>query len=229
MTEFPYRPVEVAWKRPPIDRDIFRRCTRRNDLAGLLHCLGILALLGTTGAFSYYMFASQRWLLMALGLYIHGGVFAFNPQTHELAHGTLFKRRWLNSFFKRVFGLLHWTSNSALYWMSHQYHHRYTTHRASDGEVVLPRPETTERIFILSVSERSSSRSTTSSFFATNTVSGLIPKSFSNSPTVQGVCSTVSFVFSIYISISDHPKLVSVRTYMRTKPSLFIKVFRKIR
>jgi fatty acid desaturase len=146
MSDFPYESIDVDWKRPPIDREILREYTRRSDLRGLWHCLGVLAILGASGTLAYYLFATQRWVLMALALYVHGGLFAFNPQTHEFSHGTVFKTKSLNSFFKRVFGFVHWTSNSALYKMSHNYHHVYTLHRRSEGEEVHPRAQTTETV-----------------------------------------------------------------------------------
>jgi fatty acid desaturase len=147
MSEYPYQPIPVAWIRPPVDREILRQCTERSDLLGLAHCLGTLAILGASGSFAYLMYATGHWALLALALYVHGGLFAFQPQTHEFAHHTVFKTQWLNRFFSRVFGLVHWWgSNSALYRMSHMHHHRYTVHRRSDGEVVLPAPETTEAL-----------------------------------------------------------------------------------
>ena len=146
MADFPYKDEKVDWKRPPIDREILKRCTKRSDIKGLWHSLGVLAILGASGAWAYYAFVSGQWIMLAVALYVHGGLFAFNPQTHELSHGTVFRTKWLNGLFKRVFGLLRWTSNSAVYKMSHTAHHLYTTHRRSDGEVVLPRPETTEEV-----------------------------------------------------------------------------------
>ena len=146
VSNFPFEPVDVRWKRPTIEKSVLKRYTRRSNFRGLLVCLGVLALLGASGAASYWFFLQGQWLFMGLALYIHGGFVAFNPQTHELAHGTVFKARWLNEVFKRIFGLIHWNSNSALYWMSHKYHHRYTLHRKSEGEEVHPRPETTEQV-----------------------------------------------------------------------------------
>ena len=146
MSEFPYGHVDIAWVRPPIDRDILKESTRRSDLKGLVHSLGTIAILTASGALSYWLFATGRWLLMAVALYVHGGLVAFNPQTHEFAHGTVFRSKWLNEVFKRINGLIHWNSNSALYWMSHKRHHLYTVHRKGDGEVVLPYAQTTESI-----------------------------------------------------------------------------------
>ena len=146
MADFPYNPKPVPWVRPPVDRDVLKACMERSDLVGLLHCLGTLAILGASGAFAYLMWASEQWVLLAAALYLHGGIYGFQPQTHEFSHGTVFKTAWLNTLFKRVFGLVYWTNNAALYKMSHTYHHRYTVHRDGDGEVVLPAPWTWERV-----------------------------------------------------------------------------------
>lgn len=144
--EYPYRSVAVNWKRPSVDKQILKQCTRRSDVKGLLHCLGSLGLLVMTGTLAWLMFEQRQWGWMALALYVHGGLHAFQPQTHEFSHGTVFRSPWLNSLFKRIFGLVYWTSNAPLYRMSHEYHHRYTLHRLSEGEEVHPRPETTEQV-----------------------------------------------------------------------------------
>lgn len=146
MSDFPFDPKPVSWVRPPVDRDILKKCMERSDLRGLLHGLGSLAILGATGTLAYLMWANGQWVLMAVALYLHGGIFGFQPQTHELSHGTMFRTAWLNTVFKRIFGLVYWTNNAALYRMSHTFHHRYTTHRDGDGEVVLPMPWTWERV-----------------------------------------------------------------------------------
>ena len=151
MVDYPYKPVEVAWKRPPIDRDILKRCTKRSDFKGLLHSLGILTILGGTGAISYWFYSTGQWAWLAIALYVHGGLYAFNPQNHELSHGTVFKTRWINNFFKRIFGVVHWTANSATYVMSHKYHHQYTLHRQSEGERVHPRAESTEQVLFQAI------------------------------------------------------------------------------
>lgn len=57
---------------------------------------------------------------------------------HEFSHGTVFRTKWLNWLFLRIWGLLYWF-NFHHYKMSHTYHHLYTLHPDGDGEVVLPR------------------------------------------------------------------------------------------
>ncbi len=151
MSTYPYRNVEVNWIRPDIDRDVLRSCTRRSDLNGLFHSVGVLAILAASGWTAYHFYATGQWGWMALALYVHGGLFAFRPQVHELSHNTVFRTRWLNRFFARVFGLVHWTSNHVRYWMSHKYHHRYTLHKESEAERVLPRAQTFGNVLLRAV------------------------------------------------------------------------------
>ncbi len=144
MMSYPYESISVNWKRPPIDRDVMKTYLERSDLKGTLHGMGTLAILAASGSLAYYLFLQKMWIGMLFALYLHGAFYAFQPQTHELSHGTMFKSRWLNTLFKRIFSLVFWTSNPALYRMSHGYHHRYTLHRKSEGEEVHPRPEPAE-------------------------------------------------------------------------------------
>ncbi len=146
MQAYPYESIPVNWKRPPIDRTIMKECLQRSDLKGILHGAGTLAILAASGTIAYQLFLAESWGWMLFALYVHGGLYAFQPQTHELSHGTMFKHRWLNTLFKRIFELVFWTSNGAAYRMSHEYHHRYTLHRKSEGEEVHPRPEPAETL-----------------------------------------------------------------------------------
>ncbi len=147
-TTYPYEEIPVDWKRPPIDREIIRECSQRSDLKGFAQTFGALAILAATGTWAYLMYAQERWIWMAIALYVHGGVHAFGAATHELAHGTVFKTRWLNHLFAHVYGLIHWTGSSTrLYMQSHRYHHRYTLHKRSEGEEVHPRPQMSDTIW----------------------------------------------------------------------------------
>jgi fatty acid desaturase len=52
---------------------------------------------------------------------------------HELSHGTVFRTRWLNEFFYRIFAFLTW--NSYLHFKeSHRRHHQFTYFRGLDRE-----------------------------------------------------------------------------------------------
>jgi fatty acid desaturase len=151
MADYPFHHTDIQWVRPKIDREILKRCTRRSDFKGLVHSLGVLAILAGSGALCYYLFTTGQWGWLALALYLHGALFAFKPQIHELSHNTVFKTRWLNRLFARVFGLVHWRSNHVRYWMSHRFHHKYTLHKESEAERVVPRPQTAQQLLASAV------------------------------------------------------------------------------
>ncbi len=50
---------------------------------------------------------------------------------HELSHGTVFRSKWLNELFLRVFSFLGWYS-FAHFGASHTRHHAYTLHPPDD-------------------------------------------------------------------------------------------------
>ncbi|HEY5647480.1 MAG TPA: fatty acid desaturase, partial [Pseudomonadales bacterium] len=56
---------------------------------------------------------------------------------HELQHRTVFRTRWLNVLFERIYAFISW-SDYIWYQQSHALHHRATCHHRYDGEVVLP-------------------------------------------------------------------------------------------
>ena len=116
MSSYPYKQIRVAWKRPRVDRELLARFMRRSDLQGLWHSLGVLGILAASGAACWWFFHTGQWVLMALALYVHGGLFAFNPQTHELSHRTMFRSRWLNNLFGRIFGLVELVPKKRTVW-----------------------------------------------------------------------------------------------------------------
>jgi fatty acid desaturase len=133
-----WRQTKIDWIRVNITREDLKRFTKRSNVKGLLYSLGFLLLIGATGTLTYLAFAARQWVLMAVGLYVHGAFYAFfGNALHELSHNTVFASRSLNVIFTSVFGWLYWPYNPHLYRLSHQkYHHRYTLHQGSDGEDV---------------------------------------------------------------------------------------------
>ncbi|MGI9336205.1 MAG: fatty acid desaturase [Gammaproteobacteria bacterium] len=132
--------LKVDWYRCPIDPSKLRELLERSDLQGWLQCAGHLGLFACTGLLTYYFFEQHIWLGFALCLFVHGTVASFfsGLAVHELGHGTVFRTRWLNRFFLRIYSLLGWWNHHE-YAMSHTYHHRYTLHPEGDREVELPR------------------------------------------------------------------------------------------
>lgn len=133
-----WSPRKIDWVRVNISRDDLRRFTTRSDAKGLLYAISFLLLIAATGTLAYLAFASQRWVLMALALYVHGTFYGFfGNAIHELSHKTVFASRWLNVGFTTLYGILYWPYSPHLYRLSHtKFHHQYTLHHGSDGEDV---------------------------------------------------------------------------------------------
>jgi fatty acid desaturase len=148
MSSYPFAHTDIQWVRPQVDKEVLKSCTRRSNLKGFFHVVGTIAILTASGFLCWHFYSTQQWVLMGLALYLHGALFAFTPQVHELSHNTVFKTRWLNRLSARVFGLIHWTSNHVRYWMSHKFHHKYTLHKKSEAERVVPRPQTAQQLVL---------------------------------------------------------------------------------
>ena len=131
--------LRIGWYRCPIEPATLRRLMQRSDLQGWLQAGGHLLLFLATGTLTYLLFANGLWLGFALALFAHGTVGAFfkGLATHELGHGTVFRSKWLNRAFLRLFGVIAW-HNHHIYAVSHTYHHRYTLYPDGDRELVLP-------------------------------------------------------------------------------------------
>ncbi|MFI4890195.1 MAG: fatty acid desaturase [Steroidobacterales bacterium] len=130
----------VSWYRVPVPREALAQLTRRSDMLGTLQTLGHLGLLATTGSLAFL--GAQRWNwpweAVAALVFVHGMCWNFLINGfHELIHETVFRTRWLNGFFLRIFSFLGW-HNHHLFWTSHTEHHKYTLHPPRDQEVVLP-------------------------------------------------------------------------------------------
>ena len=132
------RNLRIRWYRCPIERETLRDLAEPSDLRGLAQSLGHLGLWAATGLSAYLLFASQVWWGFLLALFAHGTVASFfTAPRHELCHTTVFRTRWLNEGFLRIFSLLGWL-NFQVYRFSHSYHHRYTLFVEGDREEVMP-------------------------------------------------------------------------------------------
>jgi fatty acid desaturase len=130
--------IEIKWYRSRIEKGVLSELTKRSDMKGFLQVLPIIVILVITGAASLIALHHLPIYALVLILFVHGTVFAFLLNGfHELTHGTLFKTKWLNAFFLRLFSFLGWSSHVE-YKASHVRHHLYTLHPPQDLEVVLP-------------------------------------------------------------------------------------------
>lgn len=135
-------PVAVKWYRTPLAPEVLTRLTRRSDVLGLLQSVGFLALQVGLGALAMYSFYHGSWWVTVFAVFAYGTVasFAINA-VHELGHGTVFRSRWLNEVFVRLYAFFGW-QNFHFFGASHVRHHRYTLHPPDDLEVVLPQTMT---------------------------------------------------------------------------------------
>ena len=151
-----FKRFKVRWYRCPIPRSSLHDLLQASDLQGWTQALGHLALVGCTGTLTYYLFDREMWIGFALALFVHGTFASFVvAANHELGHGTVFKTKWLNALFLRIYSILAW-HNFHEYARSHTFHHTYTLHRRADREVALPlypslRPLYLVQLFTLSV------------------------------------------------------------------------------
>ena len=118
--------LRPKWYRIPIDILLLRELSKPSDLKGLIQTIGHLGLWICTGFFSFYCFSQELWIGFIVALFFHGTVGShFIFAHHELCHGTVFKTKWLNVFFLRIFAFFGWM-NFHIYKMSYSYHHRFT-------------------------------------------------------------------------------------------------------
>ena len=129
---------KYEWHRSPVPRAELRKLNQRSDWRGLLQTFGHLGLLLLTGGASWYTAANGPLWALPILLFAHGTFYAFLLNGfHELCHKTVFKTKWLNVVFLRIFSFLGWY-DPVMFWESHQAHHKYTLHPPDDLEVVLP-------------------------------------------------------------------------------------------
>lgn len=131
--------LKVPWYRSRVEPQVLRSLTQRSNLKGAVQTLGHFLLFLATGSLVFLFWRRQIWIGFAIALFFHGTVAGFlnGSAPHELAHGTVFRTKWLNSFFLYLFSIIGWW-DSYDYAMSHTYHHRYTLYPEGDQENVLP-------------------------------------------------------------------------------------------
>ena len=128
---------QPKWYRPKLTREQLSTLNRKSDIKGAAQTLGFLATLTGTGALFVFSCFRHPWAA-PFALLLHGGCMAFLVNGfHELVHQSVFRTRWLNDAFVRLFSFLGWYSH-VHFWASHTEHHKFTLHPPDDLEVVLP-------------------------------------------------------------------------------------------
>ena len=131
--------LRINWYRCPIEKDILRNLTLKNDWQGFLQAGGHFILVLLTGIITYYFWSLGNWNAFILMLFFHGTISSFfsGVAPHELGHGTVFRTRAYNKGFLYLFSLISWWDPYD-YAVSHTYHHRYTMYPVADRENLSP-------------------------------------------------------------------------------------------
>ncbi len=135
--------TRVHWYRPRVSREDMKSLNQKSDLLGFAQTLGFLGLLTFTGSLAclsplFLPDAWFKWPVVVLLFLLHGTCWQFLINGfHELVHDSVFKTKFLNVFFLRIFSFLGWY-NHHHFWASHTEHHKYTLHPPDDLEVILP-------------------------------------------------------------------------------------------
>lgn len=130
---------QITWYRTPIERELLRELSQRSNWRGAVQTVGFLACYAATFSAALYGW-NVGWAWWAVGaiVFAHGTVTAFMINAvHELGHQTVFRIKWCNNVFMRLFSFLGWI-NFQWFHTSHGRHHAYTLHPPDDLEVVLP-------------------------------------------------------------------------------------------
>jgi len=128
----------ICWYRTKLPPGELKKLHQKSDLKAAWQTFGYLFLLVVPFATAVWAVNVGHWWLAVLGVIFYGMFASFLINAvHELVHGTVFKTKWLNSFFCHFFAFLGWI-NHENFGQSHVRHHRYTLHPPDDLEVKLP-------------------------------------------------------------------------------------------
>ena len=129
--------VKSAWWEPRIDRAVLKGLMRRSDWPGLTF-LGVwVGLLLVTGLAIHFS-RGTWWVVPAVIAYGVVLGFAYAP-SHECAHGTAFRTRWLNEAVMWLSSFI-WGESPTHRRFAHSHHHSYTWHWKVDAQMGYSNP-----------------------------------------------------------------------------------------
>ena len=118
-----------------LDRKILKTLSRRSDRPGLIWLAKWLALMAVSG-YLLHLSMGSYWLIPALLGYSLVLVLPMYSMSHECAHGTAFRSRWLNETLFWISSLIY-IEEPAYRRYAHASHHTYTSIRGKDGQIGL--------------------------------------------------------------------------------------------
>jgi fatty acid desaturase len=132
----------IKWYRSPVSKADMAMLNQKSDFKAWVQTLGFLAVLATTATASLWSAYHLPWYATVAILFVHGTCWHFLVNGfHELIHESVFKTRFLNTWFLNVYSFLG-LHNPVWFWASHTEHHKYTLNPPDDMEVVLPQTYT---------------------------------------------------------------------------------------
>ena len=129
--------VKSAWWEPCIDRALLRGLMKRSDGPGLYFLTVWAALLAMTGL-AIHASRGTWWVVPAVLAYGLVLGFAYAP-SHECAHGTAFRTRWLNEAVMWLSSFI-WGESPTHRRFAHSHHHSYTWHWKVDAQMGYSNP-----------------------------------------------------------------------------------------
>jgi fatty acid desaturase len=133
-------PTNAASSGVSIDRQLNKQLTRRSDRPGLIWLGKWIALLLTTG-YLLYLSEGSAWFIPMLLIY--GSVIAVPAYalSHECAHGTAFRSRWINETLFWISSLIYYEEPHYRRY-AHARHHSHTWINGLDAQMPFETPMT---------------------------------------------------------------------------------------
>ena len=133
-------PTNAASSGVVIDRKLTKELMKRSDRPGLIWLTQWVALLGFSG-YLYYLSFDSAWMIPMMIVY--GSIIALPMYalSHECAHGTAFRSRWLNEILFWISSLIYFEEPYYRRY-SHARHHTYTWIKQLDAQMPFNTPMT---------------------------------------------------------------------------------------
>jgi len=129
--------VNHAWWEPRIERSVLKSLMKRSDGPGLYFLAVWFVLLVITGS-AIYLTQGSGWIVPSIFAYGVVLGFAYAP-SHECAHGTAFRTRWLNEAVLWCSSFI-WVESPTHRRFAHSHHHTHTWHWKVDAQMGYSNP-----------------------------------------------------------------------------------------
>lgn len=129
--------VRDAWWEPRIDRATLKSLMKRSDGPGL-YFLGVWAVLLVAAGVGVHSAQGSLWIVPAVVVYGLVLGFAYAP-SHECAHGSAFRTRWLNEAVLWMTSFV-WGESPTHRRYAHSHHHTHTWHWKVDAQMGYTNP-----------------------------------------------------------------------------------------